>query len=123
MNATLLRLMFCTQVEQATTLKKGLAEMSSYIVIDTEVLDEDAFAEFAPKIRDAVTANGGEFIVRGGDSEVVEGDWSPQRLVIMAFATNEGAGEFIHSADYQALQELRSRALKSNVLVVEGYDG
>lgn len=97
--------------------------MSSYIVIDTEIVDQEAFAEFATKIAEAVTANGGEFLVRGGDLEVVEGTWAPQRLVVIAFATDEGAGDFIRSDDYTGLEELRARALRSNVLVVQGYSG
>ena len=65
--------------------------MSSYLVIDTEVIDEDAFAEFADKIYDAVTAQGGTFLVRGSDLDVIEGDWTPQRLVIMSFDSDDGA--------------------------------
>ena len=59
--------------------------MSSYVVIDTETLDEAAYAEFAAKIADAVSAHGGTFLVRGGNPEAMEGDWRPQRLVIMQF--------------------------------------
>lgn len=96
--------------------------MSSYLVIDTEVLDQEAFSEFAEKIYDAVQANGGTFLVRGGNLDVVEGDWTPQRLVIMAFESAEGAGEFVRSAEYTALQELRAQAVRAKVVAVEGYD-
>ncbi len=96
--------------------------MSSYVVIDTEVLDEEAFAEFATKIRDAVHAADGTFLVRGEPIEVVEGDWAPKRLVIMAFDSDDGAGEFVRSAAYTSLMELRERALRSNVLVAAGYN-
>lgn len=96
--------------------------MSSYVVIDTEVLDQEAFSEFVEKIYDAVTGNGGTFLVRGGNIDVVEGDWTPQRIVVMAFDSDDGARDFVRSSDYTALQELRQRALRSNVLVVEGYN-
>ena len=96
--------------------------MSSYVVIDTEVLDEEAFSEFAGKIYDAVTTNGGTFLVRGGNIDVIEGDWTPQRIVVMAFDNDDGAREFVRSGDYTALQELRQRALRSKVLVLEGYN-
>ena len=97
--------------------------MSSYLVLDTEVLDQEAYSEFATKFRDALVASGGTFLVRGGEIEVVEGDWRPQRIVIMAFDDDEAAGQFIRSAEYTALQELRARAVRSKVLVVEGYSG
>ena len=95
--------------------------MSSYVVIDTEVLDQDAFSEFFREIGDAVSANGGTFLVRSSDVAVIEGDWSPKRLAIMAFESDDGAAEFIRSSEYAAIQELRHRAVRSKVLVVEGY--
>lgn len=97
--------------------------MSSYLVIDTEVIDEDAFSEFAEKIYDAVTAHSGTFLVRGSDLEVIEGDWTPQRLVIMSFDSDDGAAEFVRSAEYTALEELRLRAVRSMVVVAAGYKG
>ena len=96
--------------------------MNGYVVIDTEVIDQDAFAEFVERIPEAMAANGGRFAARGGRTEVVEGDWSPQRLVIMEFDSYDAARAFIGSAEYRALGELRSRALRSNVVVIEGYD-
>ena len=103
--------------------QRGFAEMSSYLVIDTEVIDEDAFSEFAVKIYDAVIAQGGTFIVRGSDLDVIEGDWTPQRLVIMSFDSDDGAANFVRSAQYTALEELRLRAVKSSVVVAAGYQG
>ncbi len=97
--------------------------MSSYVVIDTETLDEEAYSEFAAKIADALAAHGGTFLVRGGNPEAMEGDWRPQRLVIMQFESANGASEFLSSAEYTTLDELRHRAVRSSVLAVQGYDG
>lgn len=96
--------------------------MGSYVVIDAEILDQKAFSEFATKIRPVVVAGGGTFLVRGGDIEVVEGDWTPQRLVVIGFDGGDAAGHFVRSAEYAALRELRSRAVRSRVLVATGYD-
>lgn len=95
--------------------------MKGYVVIDTEVIDQDAFAEFVERFPEALAANGGRFVVRGGRSEVAEGDWAPQRLVIMEFESYEAASAFLGSADYAALNELRRRAVNSRIVVVEGY--
>ena len=97
--------------------------MSSYVVIDTETLDEGAYAEFAAKIAEAVAAHDGAFLVRGGDPEAMEGDWTPQRLVIMQFDSADGASNFLRSDEYTSLDELRHRAVRSSVLAVRGYDG
>lgn len=94
--------------------------MKGYVVIDTEVGESAAFGEFVQKIPDAVAAHGGHFVVRGGELDAVEGNWEPQRLVIMEFESLERARGFIASAEYTALAELRRRAVTSKVLVVEG---
>ncbi|MDE0135608.1 MAG: DUF1330 domain-containing protein [Acidimicrobiales bacterium] len=96
--------------------------MKGYVVIDNEILDPEAFSEFAAKVPDAMAAYGGRFIVRGGNPEAVEGDWAPDRLVIMEFDSREQASAFAASAEFAALAELRGRALKSRLLVAEGYD-
>lgn len=93
------------------------------MVIDNEVFDQEVFAEFAPKIVEAVQAHGGRFIMRGGQSEAIEGDWTPQRIVVMEFDSFERAQAFVRSDDYTSLNELRSRCMHSKVIVVEGYDG
>ncbi|WP_419863341.1 DUF1330 domain-containing protein [Candidatus Poriferisodalis sp.] len=96
--------------------------MKGYVVIDNEILDREAFAEFAAKVPDAMAAYGGRFVVRGGNPEAVEGDWAPDRLVIMEFDSRSAANAFAASAEFAALAELRGRALKSRLLVAEGYD-
>ena len=97
--------------------------MRGYVVIDTTILDEDAFADYRTQIPEALTSHGGRFIVRGGHSETVEGDWTPSRLVIMEFDSHEAARGFIASDEYTSLDELRHRAVRSTVVVVEGYEG
>ena len=94
--------------------------MAGYIVIDGEVIDEAAFAEFSEKILDVVAEAGGKYIVRGGDVEVVDGDWTPHRLVIIEFESVEQARGCINSSGYQEINELRVRGIRSNLLIVEG---
>ena len=94
--------------------------MSGYVVIDGEVIDEAAFAEYAEKIVDVVAESGGKYLVRGGGVTVIDGDWSPQRLVIIEFESVEQAQAWIDSPGYQEIHELRDRGIRSNLLIVEG---
>lgn len=96
--------------------------MKGYVIIDTETLDAEAFAEFLQKIPEAVAAHGGHFVVRGGQLDTVEGDWFPSRLVIQEFDSLERARGFVASEEYTSLSELRHRAVNSKVVVVEGCD-
>ena len=97
--------------------------MKGYMMIDTEVFDQEVFAEFAPKIVEAVKAHGGRFLMRGGTTEVIEGGWTPNRIVVMEFESYERAQAFVRSTEYTSLNDLRARCMHSSVIVVEGYDG
>lgn len=97
--------------------QEEIDEIGSYLVIDTEVVDQAVFSNFAAKIYEVVVVSGGRVLMRGGEVEAVEGDWTTERLVIVAFERDQGAREFVRSAEYSASQELRSRAVRSKVSV------
>ena len=96
--------------------------MKGYVLVDREVLDREAFAEFAPRIAEAIAAHGGRFLARGGAVEVTEGDWTPRGIVIVEFESFERARGFMSSPEYAALEGLRERSMRSRTMVVEGYD-
>ena len=96
--------------------------MKGYVVIDTEVVDQEAYSEFVEKVPAVLAEHGGRFLVRSSDAETIEGDWAPKRLVILEFDSLEAARGFIEDAYSGALGELRRRATTSRILVVEGSD-
>ena len=96
--------------------------MKGYVVIDTEVIDPEAYSEFAERIPAALAAHGGRFLVRTNEVEAVEGDWAPQRFVIVEFDNLEAARGFIGSPEYGALDDVRPRAVNSRIVVVEGTE-
>jgi len=94
--------------------------MSAYFVVDIEVTDPDRYTEYVKQVPPVVKKYGGRYLVRGGDHEVLEGDWTPRRLVVLEFPSTADARRFYDSADYQPLLELRKSATRSNVVLVEG---
>ncbi|MGZ4419557.1 MAG: DUF1330 domain-containing protein, partial [Gaiellaceae bacterium] len=65
-------------------------------------------------------AHGGRFVVRGGETAVLEGDWNPKRLVVVEFDDLEAAKRFYDSPEYQAAMKLREGAANLNMVAVEG---
>ena len=94
--------------------------MKGYVVIDTEIIDLEAYSEFVEKVPAAVAAHGGRFIVRSSDVEAIQGEWAPKRFVIMQFDSLNAAKGFVSSSEYGALDDVRRRASKSRIVVVEG---
>lgn len=69
---------------------------------------------------EVVARHGGRFLVRGGDVEVIEGDWDPQRIVVMEFPDRAAARAWYEDPDYQRLKALRQSASDTDLIQVEG---
>jgi uncharacterized protein (DUF1330 family) len=57
--------------------------MPAYIIVDVTILNKDEYEGYKKLTPGSLTAFGGKFIVRGGSTECLEGDWHPERIVIL----------------------------------------
>ena len=94
--------------------------MAGYVIVNDEITDEAGFAEFRQKVGATVAAHGGRYLVRGGATEVVDGDWAPDRLVVIEFDSVDQAKAWLNSADYLAIKDLRVSSASASVIVAEG---
>ncbi len=94
--------------------------MAAYLVVNNEVIDEALYSEFRDRVAAVMEAHGGKYLVRGGTLEVLEGNWCPERLVVVEFDSADAAKALLSSADFQELKAIRERSAKANVIVVEG---
>jgi uncharacterized protein (DUF1330 family) len=95
--------------------------MAAYVIADVSVRDAEQYRQYQALSPGAVAAAGGEFVVRGGRHEVLEGDWRPGRLVVIRFDSFEQAQAFYESALYRVARERRAGATDAfNMVVVEG---
>ena len=61
-------------------------------------------------------------IARGGATEVLEGGWTPSRLVILEFPSVERAKEWWSSPEYAAPKALRQATADTELVILEGLD-
>jgi uncharacterized protein (DUF1330 family) len=94
--------------------------MTAYIIIEVDVTDPERYEVYRKLSPGAVAANGGRFVVRGGETAVLEGNWSPQRLVVLEFPTLDAAKAFYESPIYREAREVRAGAAKLNMVAVAG---
>jgi uncharacterized protein (DUF1330 family) len=94
--------------------------MAAYIIVEIEVTDPVGYEEYKNLAGATVEKYGGKYIVRGGKTEVLEGDWNPKRIVVLEFPTMERAKEWLNSPVYREPRKMRHRTAKTNMLVVEG---
>lgn len=94
--------------------------MTAYVVVDITVNDPEGYAEYKNLAPAAVALYGGRYIARGGQTETLEGDWQPQRLVILEFPSIEQAKAWLHSPEYAPARALRHQYANSKMVVIEG---
>ena len=98
--------------------------MAAYVIVDVEVLEPEAYREYTRQVPATLERHGGRFIVRGGTVETLEGEWRPQRVVVIEFPSVEGAKAWHASPEYRAILPLRHRHARTTFLaVVEGVAG
>ena len=94
--------------------------MSAYIIVDVEVTDPVQYEDYKKLAAATVEAYDGRYIVRGGTAEQLEGDRTPNRIVVLEFPTLERAKEWWASEDYKPAKAMRHASATSQMIVVEG---
>jgi uncharacterized protein (DUF1330 family) len=94
--------------------------MPAYVIVETDITDPEQYEQYKAASPGAVAAGGGRFVVRGGELAVLEGDWSPKRIVMLEFEDLEAAKRFYDSPAYQEAKKLRDGAASLNMIAVEG---
>jgi uncharacterized protein (DUF1330 family) len=94
--------------------------MSAYIIANVQVTNPTQYEEYKKWSSEAMKAHGAEVCVRGGKVEVLEGDWQPERLVVLKFANVEAAKKFNSSSEYDKARKARAGAAVMRMIVVEG---
>ena len=94
--------------------------MAAYLIADVEVIDSAGYEGYRQKAPATIAAHGGRYIARGGATEVLAGDWSPRRCVIIEFPSMAQLKAWWSSPEYQPLRAIRERTARSNLVATEG---
>jgi uncharacterized protein (DUF1330 family) len=94
--------------------------MSAYVIANIDVTDPDGYRAYAEQVGETIAAHGGRYLARGGDCEVLEGDWLAGRVVILQFPTINAARAWYGSPEYQAIKSVRLAHSRGRVLITDG---
>lgn len=92
----------------------------AYIIINVTVTNPEQMALYREWSSKAIQEHGADILVRGGAVEVLEGDWTPDRVVLLGFESADQARAFYHSETYTHARRLREGAGVMRMVVVEG---
>ena len=94
--------------------------MAAYVIVDVQIKDPEAYERYKAGVPASIAAYGGRFLVRGGRTETLEGDWEPGRFVVLEFESMEKAKAWWHSQEYAGPKRIRQSASVTRMIVVEG---
>jgi uncharacterized protein (DUF1330 family) len=95
--------------------------MSAYLVVDITVHDPEKYKEYAHQVPAFIEKHGGVYHVRGGEVEAKEGNWNPQRLVVLEFPNKAKAQAFLEDPGYQPVAAIRHEAATTKMVLAEGF--
>lgn len=96
--------------------------MSAYMIVELDVHDPEGFNDHRARVPALIKKHGGEYIVRGGESEVIEGSWKPKGLVVFRFPDRKAIHAFFDDPDYAELKALRLRTSTGSIVAVDGMN-
>jgi uncharacterized protein (DUF1330 family) len=94
--------------------------MAAYVIADIRIRNESLLQEYGQFSESSIAKYGGRFIARGGTVETMEGDWSPNIVVIVEFPTIERAREWYASPEYAEALKIREEAMERQLIFIEG---
>jgi len=94
--------------------------MTAYVVYDVDIHDLALYQEYMAEVKPAIEAIGGRYLARGGEHKVIEGDWEPNRMVLLEFPSMDAALSFYECEPYQRTKEIRMKSSTARIILVEG---
>lgn len=94
--------------------------MPAYVIVDIEITDPVLYEDYKARAAPTVSDYGGRYVVRGGKTETLEGEWRPGRFVMLEFPSLAKAKEWWACAEYQDVMKIRHASARTKMIVVEG---
>ncbi len=93
--------------------------MPALLIADINVQDANEYSEYRAANPGIIKKFGGRYLAVGGDVRVIEGDWTPRRVIIIEFPDMAAITAFYESPEYIRLREIRWKSADSRLVAVE----
>ncbi|MBE7419090.1 MAG: DUF1330 domain-containing protein [Ideonella sp.] len=96
---------------------------AAYVIVAMNITDPARYREYMAAAQEVVKAAGGEYLVRGGRHETLEGNWQPHRVGVLRFPSYAAAKAFYDGAQYTAARAKRKGTTEYfDAVLVEGVE-
>lgn len=94
--------------------------MKGYVIALVDVKNPEGYAVYSKQVPATIEKYGGRYLVRGGRTEVREGEWPGPRTVILEFPSLARALEWYESPEYKPLRPIRQASSTAHFAFFEG---
>jgi len=94
--------------------------MVAYVLAEVEVTNPEGYKEYTAHVPATIAKYGGRFLARGGENQVLEGDWPQLRRVLIEFPSADAAKRWFASPEYAKPLAMRRANSRGRLILLEG---
>ena len=91
-----------------------------YVIAQINLKNKEGYKQYVDKVPAIIKNFGGEYLVRAGEFEAIEGKWDFTRNIVIKFPSYEKALEWYSSDEYNQIKNLRLENTESNIIIIKG---
>ena len=93
---------------------------AGYVIAQLKITNPENYKEYVSKVTEVVKKYGGEYIVRNGEYQVVEGEDNFPRIVVIKFQSYEKALVWYNSEEYKPIKQIRLDNSEGTNIIIKG---
>ena len=94
--------------------------MPAYYIGEHKISNAALFDDYLAKVVPMVERFGGRYLTKPGSHVILEGDWKPNRVVIIEFPDIASIKNWYQAPEYQPLIALRRSAATDVMIMLDG---
>ena len=93
---------------------------AGYVIAQLKVTNPENYKEYVNKVTEVVQKFGGEYLVRNGEYQCVEGETKFPRIVVIKFPSYEKALKWYNSDEYKPVKQIRLNNSEGSNIIIKG---
>ena len=94
--------------------------MAVYFISEPVPQDPEAWETYIKLAPATIEKYGGRYLARGGNVETIEGTWTPKTIILVEFPNAEAVKAWYASPEYAQALKVRDKALRRNLICIDG---
>ncbi|SET30467.1 Uncharacterized conserved protein, DUF1330 family [Natronincola peptidivorans] len=96
--------------------------MSCYFVAQIQINDNEEYEKYLNSVDEVFSRFNGKYLAVDKSPEILEGNWSYNRIIIIQFQDEKELKHWYESTEYQKILKHRLKAATCDTILVKGLD-